>query len=205
VCCPLSCSCQATNRTPVRKTMFRTSFVILSLSSGPIGLCDYSSRFLAFFVFFSVFLCFSACRNKSVILALFGFWGVCPVSPLYCVCSGLPCSPSARVAVAVFYRGALCPFEGLRYALPVLVCLSVARCRCLSVARCRCLSVARCRCLSVAVCLSRRLALSGPLRVSNKCSISPLEQVFRTGVRACFLGISLSEFLTESDRILTES
>jgi len=187
VCCSLSCSSQATNKATNKNTMLKTVFVIFSLSSGPFGLCDYLSRFSAFFVFFSVFSCFSACRNKSVILPFLGFSRVCPVSPLYCVPSGLPCYPSARLAVAVSYRGALSLFQGLRF-----VALDPARLR---------LAIGCAVSVSVGVGCRVPVGPSRPVWLSYKCTNGPLEQVFGTGVREKnrhFFGAFLSKFPTES-------
>ena len=137
-------------------------------------------------MFFSVFSCFSACRNKSVILAFLGLFGRLPCfTSLLCLLWPAVCLVCVSSGCGFLSRGAL-SVSG--------VALGPARLR---------LPVG-CA-VSVAVCLSRCLAPSGRLRVSNRCSICPFVQVFRTGVRRWFLGISLSEFLTESDRIWTES
>ena len=138
-------------------------------------------------MFFSVFSCFSACRNKSVILAFLGLFGRLPCfTSLLCllwpavfpVCLFRGCAFLSRGALSVSGEalGPAC----LR--LPVGCAVSV----------------------SVAVCLLRRLALSGPVwpsqgveqvfdmlirtSVSNKCSKVKVE---------AFLA-NLSEFPTES-------
>jgi hypothetical protein len=100
---------------------------------------------LPFLVVFSVFSCFSACRDKPVILALSGFSGGCPVLPLYCVSSGLLFYLPACFRVAVCHCGALCLFRGGCFAA-----LSPARLR-----------------VSVGCALPRFLALSVCLRVAR--------------------------------------
>jgi hypothetical protein len=104
-----------------------------------------NTQFLAFSAFFLFFLVFRHVATKLVFSSFSGVSGRCPVSPLYCVYFGPPCSLSACLAVAVCYRGALSLFQGLRFvalgparlrvsngcALPRFVALSV----CFRVAR----------------------------------------------------------------------
>ena len=149
-------------------------------------------------MFFSVFLCFSACRNKSVILALLGLSRDCPVSPLYCVCSALllPCLPVSRLRSLIAGRS---------------VCFrwSVRPCPFPPACRLRGFVVCRCRlpfaCCAVWPCL----ALLGCRTSVRSASI---EQIYETSVRVAFW-LCLAEFPTESwpninrisNRISTES
>jgi hypothetical protein len=145
-------------------------------------------------VFFSVFSCFSACRNETVILALFGLFGPLPcfTSLLCLLCPAV--AVSACFAVALCYRGALCLFrvKGLgpaRLRLPVGCAVSVSvgvGCR---------LPVAPFRPVWPFQGVEQVFDLLIRTSVSNKCSKVKVE---------AFLA-NLSEFSTESDRISTES
>jgi hypothetical protein len=175
--------------------MFRISFVIFSLSFDPFGLCVHNSRISSFFVFFSVFLCFSACRNKNVILGLFGLSGplpcftslLCPIWPAVC-----PVSPSS--GCGFLSRGGL-SVSGV-WLRSALFRLSVGCAVSVSVG-------VGCRVYVapsgfVWPCQGVEQVFDLPIRtsVSNKCS------KVKT---ATFSGLSCQNFQPNPDRILTES